>query len=36
MITQFRNFRAANLLALLFCYLWYNPAVHLTVIRVFR
>ncbi len=35
MNTQRTNFRAEDLLALALCYLWYNPAVHVAVIRVF-
>jgi hypothetical protein len=35
MSSQMRSFRAADLVALALCYLWYNPAVHLMVVRVF-
>lgn len=35
MSTQHKSFRASDLLALVLCYLWYNPAVHLTMVRVF-
>jgi len=35
MNTQRKNFRVTDVLALVLCYLWYNPAVHLAVIRVF-
>jgi hypothetical protein len=35
MSTQHRSFRAEDLLTLALCYVWYNPVVHLAVVRVF-
>lgn len=35
MNTQRTNFRVTDVLTLVLCYLWYNPSVHLAVIRVF-
>jgi beta-lactamase regulating signal transducer with metallopeptidase domain len=28
------TFRVANILTIVVCYLWYNPAVHIAAVRV--
>jgi hypothetical protein len=35
MSTRRASFRVSDLLTLTLCYLWYNPAIHLTFARFF-